>query len=190
MRTAFGATTKVDGWLGTAQGDALPGQPVGVMTAPDTPSGQFTQAAVATTRSDGTWTATLPAGPSRRVQASYAGTATVEPSTSGAARVVVPASLTLAIHPRRTHWEGTILISGRLRGCCVPIAGRRTCGPARRLGRRHGRDRPCVRARRRPLSAPRTPSFVGAAPRPTGSGRPPRSRAGIRSPPAQAAESR
>ena len=120
VRTAFGSTTKVDGWLGTAQGDALPGEPVRVMTAPDTPGGQFTQAAVATTRSDGTWTAMLPAGPSRRVEASYAGTATVEPSTSGAARIVVPASLKLTIHPRRTHWEGTIVISGRLRGCCVP----------------------------------------------------------------------
>jgi hypothetical protein len=120
VRTAFGATTKIDGWLGTAQGDALPGQPVRIMTAPDTPNGQFIQAAVATTGSDGTWTATLPAGPSRRVQASYAGTATVEPSTSGAARVIVPASLKLGIHPRRTHWEGTIVISGRLRGCCVP----------------------------------------------------------------------
>jgi hypothetical protein len=93
------------------------------MTAPATPDGEFTPAARAITDGDGMWSAWLPSGPSRRVEARFAGTGTVEPSTSGTVRITVPASVTLTIHPRSTHWGGTITLGGRLRGCCVPPVG-------------------------------------------------------------------
>jgi hypothetical protein len=120
VRVRFGASMKINGWLGTAHGDALAGQPVRIMTAPDTPGAQFTQAAIVVTRADGTWTARLKGTSSRLVEASYDGSSTIEPSTSAVVRTIVPASVKLAISPPTTHWQGTIVISGRLRGCCVP----------------------------------------------------------------------
>jgi hypothetical protein len=121
-RVGFGKTTTVSGWLGTNDGNALGGQPVQIMTAPDNGAHAFTQAAVATTKPNGTWTATLPPGPSRELQARYDGSGTIEPA-SGTAHVIVPASIKLAISPQTTHWGGKIKIRGRLRGCCVPSAG-------------------------------------------------------------------
>lgn len=121
-RVGFGQSTTISGWLGTTQGDALGGQTVSILTAPSNGSQAFEQVTTAQTTANGTWTATLPAGPSRVVQAQYAGSTTVEPAT-GTAEVRVPASLTLRIHPQLAHWGGTISITGRLRGCCVPNAG-------------------------------------------------------------------
>jgi hypothetical protein len=121
-RVGFGKTTTVSGWLGTSDGNALGGQTVRIMTAPDNGAHAFAQATVATTKPNGTWTARLPAGPSREVQARFDGSGTLEPA-SGTAHVVVPASIKLAISPRATRWGGKIKIGGRLRGCCVPSAG-------------------------------------------------------------------
>jgi hypothetical protein len=122
-RIAYGATTPVSGWVGTVNGTALGGVPVRVMTAPDNGSLRFTQAASATTAADGSWTADLPAGPSRLVEAVYAGGTTSEPATSAPASVIVPASVSLRIRPRRTHWTSTIKISGRVLGGYIPPAG-------------------------------------------------------------------
>src|SRR5450755_3166660 len=47
-RARHGATTTVVGWLGTSTGNALGGQPVRILTAPDNGSGAFTQATIAT----------------------------------------------------------------------------------------------------------------------------------------------
>src|SRR5262249_11661191 len=113
-RVPHGATSSVSGWVGTVNGNALAGVPVRVMTAPDDGSLRFTQAAVATSAPDGSWTALLPPGPSRLVQAIYDGATTVEPSASPTAQVIVPASLRLQIRPRTTHWGSTISISGRV----------------------------------------------------------------------------
>jgi hypothetical protein len=121
-RVGFGKRTVVAGWLGTADGNALGGQTVRIFTAPDNGSNAFTQVAVAQTAANGSWTAKLPPGPSRVVQARFDGSATVEPAV-GIAHVRVPASIKLAISPTRSHWGGTITIHGRLRGCCVPAAG-------------------------------------------------------------------
>jgi hypothetical protein len=122
-RVRFGARTVVSGWLGTAQGNALGGQEVRILTAPDNGSQAFTLAARTTTRADGTWSEHLPPGPSRLVRAVYSGASTVEPAISSIARLVVPAAVTMNISPRRTHWGGTITIRGRLRGGYVPPAG-------------------------------------------------------------------
>ena len=122
-RVRFGGSTTVSGWLGTAQGNALGGQPVQILAAADDGLGRFSPVGVATTAADGSWTASLPPGPSRIVQAIYPGSATVEPSTSPLAHVIVPASLHLSVRPHTTHWGSTIAIAGQLRGGHVPPAG-------------------------------------------------------------------
>ena len=127
-RTRHGATAKIVGWLGTSDGVALAGQTVRILTAPNNGLNAYTQAAVTTTAQDGVWSATLPAGPSRLVEAVYDGANTVEPATSGQVRLIVPALVTLNISPRRTHWwhsphsPGTIRISGRVLGGYIPGA--------------------------------------------------------------------
>jgi hypothetical protein len=119
-----GKRTTVSGWLGMPDGTALAGQPVHVLTAPDNGLGLFSQAAVAITGSSGTWTATLPAGPSRLVEAYYAGGPILEPSTSSEVRVRVPARIRLVrIWPRRVAWGGTIRITGQLLGGYLPPGG-------------------------------------------------------------------
>jgi hypothetical protein len=122
-RVRPGLSSAVSGWLGTASGNALANQTVQILTAPDNGSQQFTQAAVATTAANGSWTARLPAGPSRLVVASYGGGTAVEPATSARARLVVPASVKLHVHPAITHWGGRIMISGQLAGGYVPPSG-------------------------------------------------------------------
>ena len=100
-RAAHGRRTTVNGWLGTSTGVALPGQPVSVITAADNGQGRFRLAAAVTTTNDGSWSATLPAGPSRLVEAVYSGSPTTEPANSGQVHVIVPATVKLlSILPR------------------------------------------------------------------------------------------
>jgi hypothetical protein len=113
----------VSGWLGTTDGNALRSQPVVILAAPDDGTGQLTQVATATTAANGTWRARIPPGPSRLIEAEYPGDATVEPSTSTSVHLIVPASVSLRLRPRRTHWGGRIRISGRLHGGYVPAGG-------------------------------------------------------------------
>jgi hypothetical protein len=122
-RVPHGASTTVSGWLGTSEGNALGGTQVRILIAPDDGSGVFTQTAVATTASDGTWTAPLPPGPSRIVTVAYDGASTVEPADSAPVRIMVPASVTMTLSPRHSHWGRRITISGQLRGGYVPPAG-------------------------------------------------------------------
>jgi hypothetical protein len=122
-RVRPGAWSTVDGWLGTTNGNALGGQRVRILAAPDNGSTQFSQVAIATTAANGSWSAHLPPGPSRLVVAAYAGGATVEPTLSTSARLIVPASVALRIAPTRTRWGGRIRIAGRLRGGYVPKSG-------------------------------------------------------------------
>jgi hypothetical protein len=120
----YGHGTTVNGWLGTADGTALGGQTLTILTAPDNGQGRFTPAANVTTASDGSWTAALPPGPSRIVEAVYNGTSTTEGSTSGQADLVVPAKVELLrIYPRHVAWGGTIHIVGRLVGGYLPSGG-------------------------------------------------------------------
>jgi hypothetical protein len=124
QRVPYGHQTTVSGWLGTTDGTALPGQAVWVITSPDNGQGQFTLAAVVSTAADGSWTATLPAGPSRLVQAVYGGGPTTEAADSAFVHVVVPAKVRLlSASPRRIAWGGTIRITGRLAGGYLPPGG-------------------------------------------------------------------
>jgi hypothetical protein len=123
-RVAHGRATRVSGWLGMANGTALAGQTIRVLTAPDNGQGEFSQAAIATTRANGSWTAKLPAGPSRLVEAGYGGAPTLEPSTSGQVHVVVPAKVELiSVSPARIAWGGTVRIVGKLDGGYLPPSG-------------------------------------------------------------------
>lgn len=121
---AFGRGTTVNGWLGTSAGNAIAGHTVRVLAAPDNGGGQFTQAAVVTTTANGTWTATLPTGPSRIVEAVYDGDPTTESASSGQVRVIVPAKVKLiGVSPSRVAWGGTVRITGQLRGGYLPAGG-------------------------------------------------------------------
>jgi hypothetical protein len=122
-RVRHGAATSVSGWVGTVNGNALAGVPVRVLTAPDDGLLRFTQAVLVTSGADGSWTARLPAGPSRLVQAFYDGAPTVEPAASAPANLIVPASLVMRVRPRATHWGSTITIRGQVRGGYIPAAG-------------------------------------------------------------------
>jgi hypothetical protein len=121
---AFGHGTMVDGWLGTSAGGAIAGQTVHVLTAPDNGSNQFTEAAAVPTAANGTWTAQLPSGPSRIVEAIYNGDPTTESASSGQVRVIVPAKVKLLrVSPRRVAWGGTVRIVGQLLGGYLPPGG-------------------------------------------------------------------
>ena len=72
------------------QGVPLAGQPVRILAAPNNDSGAFSQVAVVTAAPNGSWTATLPPGPSRIIRAVTDGTATILPS-SGQVTTIVPA---------------------------------------------------------------------------------------------------
>jgi hypothetical protein len=120
---AYGAGATVSGWIGTTDGNALGGQTVRILAAPDDGSHQFSQVAAVTTAANGGWSARIPPGPSRLVVAAYGGTSTVEPALSDPAHLVVPASVSLAVRPSLAHWGGHIRISGRLRGGYVPRGG-------------------------------------------------------------------
>lgn len=123
-RVAHGKGTTVNGWLGMADGTALAGQTVTVLTAPDNGQGEFSEAAVAMTSANGSWTARLSAGPSRLVEATYGGSATLEPSTSSQVQVVVPAKVELiSVSPARVAWGGTVRIVGKLDGGYLPPDG-------------------------------------------------------------------
>ena len=123
-QVGHGKRTVVSGWLGMPDGTALGGQVVNVLTAPDDGLGHFTVAAVASTAANGTWSARLPAGPSRLVEASYAGAPTFEPSISAQVHVIVPAKVKLlSVSPRRVAWGGTVRITGQLVGGYLPPGG-------------------------------------------------------------------
>jgi len=120
----FGHGTTVNGYLGTASGIAIAGHAVSILTAPDNGSNQFTQAAVVTTTANGTWTAKLPPGPSRIVEAVYGGDPTTEGASSGQVRVIVPAKVKLiSAAPRRVAWGGIVRITGQLIGGYLPPGG-------------------------------------------------------------------
>jgi hypothetical protein len=119
-----GKRTMVSGWLGMPDGTALAGQTVAVVAAPDDGLGHFSQAAVATTAANGTWSARLPAGPSRLVEAQYGGAATFEPSVSSPVHVIVPAKVMLiGVSPTQVPWGGTVRIIGHLVGGYLPPGG-------------------------------------------------------------------
>jgi hypothetical protein len=119
-----GHASTVSGWLGLSDGTALPGQPIQILTAPDNGLGQVAVAATATTAADGTWTAELPAGPSRIVEAAYTGSATTEATVSGEVKVIVRSKIRLkSVTPNRVAWGQSVKIKGKLFGGYLPAGG-------------------------------------------------------------------
>ena len=123
-RRGYGRPVRVHGLLMSSAGLPLAGQPVAVMTAPDNGSNAFTEAAAVTTGPDGRWTATLPPGPSRIIEASYAGSPTILPAI-GSATVITPAKIELtSVTPDRTPWGSTVRITGRVLGGYIPASSK------------------------------------------------------------------
>ncbi|MGA9859684.1 MAG: hypothetical protein WBQ18_17600 [Solirubrobacteraceae bacterium] len=123
-RVGHGGVTSVHGWLGTSAGLALGGQSVEVLAAPDNGSGSFSPVATTTTAADGSWSATIPAGPSRIIQAVYNGGAGSLPSQSSIVHETVPAEVRLiSVSPRRVAWGGTVRLVGQLVGGYLPRGG-------------------------------------------------------------------
>jgi hypothetical protein len=123
-RVAFGQPVRLHGLLMSSAGLPLAGQPVAILTAPDNGSNAFTRAAAVTTAQDGTWTAKLPSGASRIIEAAYAGSPTILPA-NGYATVITPAKIEIArVTPDRTPWGSTVRITGRVMGGYVPASSK------------------------------------------------------------------
>ena len=118
-RVRFGKTVTVNGLLLSGEGVALAGVPVQILTAPDNGSGQYSPVTTVTTNSAGAWSATLPAGPSRVIEATYGGSPTILPA-SGQAKVTVPARVNVEITPKVVPWGSEIQITGQVLGGYVP----------------------------------------------------------------------
>lgn len=120
-RIPFGARTAIGGRLTVEGGRGLGDQTVRLLSAPDNRSKHYTQVATVRTRASGRWRATLQAGPSRLIKATYAGSSTDEPATSPRAKVIVPAKVDVRrLWPRRVGWGGTVHIDGFLAGGYLP----------------------------------------------------------------------
>jgi hypothetical protein len=123
LRVPYGHSVTIHGLYTTGEGVPLSGQAVDILTAPDNGFNAFTPIATATTAGDGSWSATLPPGPSRIIRAVTAGTATILPS-SGQATVIVPARIRLIrVWPKHVAWGGTVHLVGQLFGGYLPPGG-------------------------------------------------------------------
>jgi hypothetical protein len=123
LRVPYGHAITIHGLYTSSQNVPLANQPVRILAAPDDQSNAFTQLATATTASDGSWSATVPPGPSRIIRAVTDGTATILPS-SGQVTTVVPASVRLLkVWPQHVAWGGTVHLVGQLFGGYLPKGG-------------------------------------------------------------------
>ncbi len=118
-----GKHTTVSGFIGLADGTALAGQTVDVYSSPDDNAPRFKMMRTVTTNESGAWTAKVPAGPSRLLEAVYPGNATTEPASSSTVKLVVPARIAMSITPRVVPWSKKITITGHLVGGWVPRDG-------------------------------------------------------------------
>jgi len=123
LTIAHGKATTVSGYLGLVDGTALSGASVEVVAAPNNGLGQFAPIAGVTTNAYGEWSAAVPAGPSRLIEAAYTGDGTTEPVTSGPVTLIVPARIGMSISPRVLPWRATVTIRGHLEGGYVPPDG-------------------------------------------------------------------
>lgn len=116
----FGRSVTLSGWVATADGTPLAHVPVSIMAKPDDGAAAWQQAAVVSTSSDGSWTATLHRGPSRLVQAVYVGGPMTESASSSVVKAIVRAKIVLA--PLRSHipWGGVLVIRGHVLGGYIP----------------------------------------------------------------------
>ena len=116
----FGRSVTVNGWVATADGTPLAHVPVSIMTAPDEDSPAWQQAAVVNTAGDGSWSVTLPPGPSRLVQAAYAGGPVTESAISSIVKAVVAAKVRLTAVRSDVPWGGVLVLRGRVLGGYIP----------------------------------------------------------------------
>jgi hypothetical protein len=123
LRIGHGKTTTVSGLVELTDGTALAGQGVQVLSAPDDNAPRFRPMATVTTNAYGEWTARVPRGPSRLIQAVYPGSATTEPAVSTTVRLTVPARIAMSISPRILPWQAAIRLHGRMVGGYVPRDG-------------------------------------------------------------------
>jgi hypothetical protein len=119
LRVPYGHRVTIHGLDTTSQGVPLAGQAVHILGAPDNQSGAFSQLATVTAAADGSWTATLPSGPSRIIRAATDGTPTVLPS-SGQVTTIVPAKIKIKITPTMVPWGSKLRITGQVLGGYVP----------------------------------------------------------------------
>jgi hypothetical protein len=117
---AYGRGVNVYGWLTSSDGIPIGNAQVRILAAPDNGSGAWHTAAVVTTSGDGSWQATLRPGPSRLVQATYAGGPDTEAASAAVVKVIVPAKVVLTHVTRRVPWGGVLAIRGRLLGGDIP----------------------------------------------------------------------
>jgi hypothetical protein len=120
---AHGRATTVSGYLGLLNGTPLAGRTVRVLAAADDGRQQFTPFATVTTGANGAWTTSVPAGPSRLIEAVYGGDGTEEPTVSAPVKLTVPAKIRLLRVTRRVPWGGTVRIVGQLYGGYLPPGG-------------------------------------------------------------------
>ncbi len=119
----YGQPVTVHGLYTTSQGVPLGGQPVEILAAPNNGLAPFSQVATVSTAADGSWTATLPPGPSRLIRAVTNGSATILPS-NGQVTTIVPARIRLLkVWPRHVAWGGTVHLVGQLLGGYLPPDG-------------------------------------------------------------------
>jgi hypothetical protein len=137
-RVGHGKATTVSGYLGLANGTALAGHGVEIFSAPDNGLGDFTPMTSVITGINGTWTAKVPPGPSRLIEAVYGGDATTQPVTSAIVKLIVPARIATSISPRILPWPGAVTIRGHLEGGYVPPDGVALRLLVRYPGSRHG----------------------------------------------------
>jgi hypothetical protein len=123
LSVPYGHGVTIHGLMTTDQGAPLPGQFVRIFAALDNYMDVFSEVTTATTAPDGSWTATLPPGPSRIIRAVTDGTATVLPA-SGQVTAIVPADIKLIqAWPRHVAWGGTVHLVGQLLGGYLPPGG-------------------------------------------------------------------
>lgn len=122
-RVGYGKATTVSGYVGLVDGTALSGRNVEVLAAPNNGLGQFAPIATVTTNAYGEWSARVPAGPSRLIEAQYGGDAITMPATSAPVTLAVPARIGMSISPHVLPWSATITIRGHLEGGYVPPDG-------------------------------------------------------------------
>jgi hypothetical protein len=123
LQVPFGHSVIIHGLYTTAAGVPLAGQPVQVLAAPNNGSAAFSEVAAAASGPDGSWSATIPPGPSRVIRAVTDGDATILPS-SGQVTTIVPARVRLLkVWPRHVAWGGTVHLVGQLLGGYLPPGG-------------------------------------------------------------------
>jgi hypothetical protein len=118
-----GRGSTVSGVLLLSDGTPVVGQTVTILAAPNTGDPQFSPISSAVTDTNGFWVAKIPAGPSRLLEAEYAGTSTTASASSTTVKLRVPARLAILSHTTRVAWGQTVRFTGQLYGGFIPPGG-------------------------------------------------------------------